>query len=354
MTMIKRRKLKPGVIGLIYIHHARDPLQSRALRQNLNVLFNLIVGKSCFPRLTILVVPGDSGPLAHCVSVVAEMETTTFQAVKEAGARFMISRFDQGDISNILGKLATLKPIQLEIQKGVAGDVRGKIEVTLGYCEADSMKLHLKRQQELVDQKYRPKLEKLQKQLNDAELNLKSYHSAYKQIEDELRRRQDDVDNLRVKLKQTQLEYSSLRSQLQLQENTEQSEVVQSLKDLNRTIDDIGRSLSEYLFDKYVTDAFEKDSSEVTSLDARNIEGLRALFGHVEGKTSLVSSSTGAGVMVEDFFDYGVRSLLCAFLCRQVFNTFHPAVDAPSNSLVGEMYQDIQRRGSYSHLFIES
>ncbi|KAF8755231.1 ATP binding [Rhizoctonia solani] len=70
-------------------------------------------------------------------------------------------------------------------------------------------------------------------------------------------------------------------SQLQLRENFEQSEVVQELKDLNRCIDDIGRSLSAYLTDKYVFNVFGRDISEVTALDAHNLPGLRSLLGTI-------------------------------------------------------------------------
>jgi hypothetical protein len=311
-------------------------------------LFNLLLGTACFPRLTILVVP--VGPIGsgHSASIAAELEApdSIFHPAHKAGARIMISNLDEPDIINILEGYATKDPLQLQIQRDRPDNLRNKIETTLGYCETDSVKLLLTREAESVARTFRPRLATLQSSLEESNATAKHYHSACQQLEQDLARHQEAALKLRQQLKQTQTEYSSLRSQLQLQENIEQSEVVQGLKDLNRNIDDIGRSFSEYLVDQYVKAAFDKDPGDVTTLDAQQLSGLQELFGHIEGRTSLVMSSSGTGMMIEDFFDYGIRCLLCVHLSQRIFGIFHPAVEPSHNKLVADMYDDIQKRGT--------
>ncbi|CAE6455093.1 unnamed protein product, partial [Rhizoctonia solani] len=133
---------------------------------------------------------------------------------------------------------------------------------------------------------------------------------------------------------------------LRLQENIEQSEVVLDLEDINRVVEDIGRAFSAYFTDQYTRTSLGKNPLEVTTLDARDLTTLQVAFGHVEGEPSFIKSSSGAGMMVEDFFDYGIRHMLCSFLWKRVFSPFHPALSDPFDQLLMSIYQDIQRRES--------
>ncbi|KAG8717676.1 hypothetical protein FRC09_013913 [Ceratobasidium sp. 395] len=167
---------------------------------------------------------------------------------------------------------------------------------------------------------------------------------ADKKLKQQLTSGHEEMVGLRQQLQQTQNEYGSLRSQLQLQENIEQSDIVQTLKDLNRDIDDIGRLISEFLVDNYLQKAFSKEPSDVTALDARHITQLKTLLGHVDGKSSLLASSDDIGMPAEDFMDYAIRLSVCRYLYTRIFRPFHPAADATQNEVVAVLYNDIQQR----------
>ncbi|KAG8684776.1 hypothetical protein FRC08_013492 [Ceratobasidium sp. 394] len=187
-------------------------------------------------------------------------------------------------------------------------------------------------------------LHSLQATLKKTESQLADCSRAYKQAKRQLATSQEESAGLRRQLQQIQSEYGSLRSQLQLQENIEQSSLVQTLKDLNREVDDIGRLVSAYLFDNYVQKLFGKEPSVVTALDARHLPELKALLGHISGRPSLVAASNDVGMPIEDSLDYAIRTLLCKYLCGRIFRPFHPSVDSSKNDTVAAMYDDVQRR----------
>ncbi|KAJ1303487.1 hypothetical protein OPQ81_011674 [Rhizoctonia solani] len=149
---------------------------------------------------------------------------------------------------------------------------------------------------------------------------------------------------LRQQLHQSQLEYSSLRSQLQLHENTEQSQVVLVLKDINRMVEDIGRSVSAYLADNYVQPTFGRDSAHVDALHSCDLPTLTRLFCHHDGKSSLIASSTGQGMQIEEFLDYSIRNFLCRFLFLKIFRPFHPEISPSLSKTLIASYENIQKR----------
>ncbi|KAG8737709.1 hypothetical protein FRC10_007908 [Ceratobasidium sp. 414] len=135
--------------------------------------------------------------------------------------------------------------------------------------------------------------------------------------------RTKEANDLRDRLQQTQAEYASLRSRLQLKENTEMGQVTQQLVDLNRQIGDLGHTISNYLVDAYT-------QAGATSLNAHQLPELKAMFLHTEGLSSLVESSAGIGMVAPDFFDYAIRSILCQQLCKHIFRPFHPNIPEPN------------------------
>ncbi|KAG8783945.1 hypothetical protein FRC12_019179 [Ceratobasidium sp. 428] len=150
-----------------------------------------------------------------------------------------------------------------------------------------------------------------------------------------------EIKHLRNQLEQTQAEYASLRSELQLNDNTEQSRIVQSLKDLNRCIENLGRSIAEHIADCYIPAGADDD----TTLKAKDLFQIKAQFRHQEGKPSLVTSSSGDGMPIEDFFDLGIRSMLCRRLYENIFLPFHPTLSGdPRNEFMNELYREIRYR----------
>ncbi|GAB1520866.1 hypothetical protein RhiTH_003955 [Rhizoctonia solani] len=353
-------ELKSGVKGIVYVHCATDSLQSRSLIENLNVLFNILLGQPALRILTVLVVPPSSKGVedAHAVATDMQNSDSAFSAAQKAEARIMASVLDDVDVFDVLNNFMKNDLVQLKIQRDRPVNIRHTIEQALGYCDISSVSASLTRQKEETTQEYRPSLvatkrelevtrttlEHARRLLAETQEKAERYQAGYRQLEVQIGGEQKRSQDLARKLQDTQAEYSSLRSQLQLQENTEQSEIVLGLKDINRAIEDIGRAFSAHFTDRHANAAFNKDPLEVTTLDARDLTALQVAFGHMEGEPSFIKSSDGAGMMVEDFFDYGIRHLLCSFLWQRIFTPFHPRLNDPFDQLLTGIYQNIQRR----------
>ncbi|KAG9103544.1 hypothetical protein FRC06_010029 [Ceratobasidium sp. 370] len=406
-------RIRVGIAGVIYIHRAGDPLESRALAQNVDVLSEVFLGDSGLPRLTIMVVPGGSG--AHKSASAREVSRhDIFRTAQRKGAKIVEAPLDQRHMDDILISYTSQPPVLLRVQlEGIRDPqvpIVTRIQERLGYHDADSVKLcvdeqvrlqlasyteqirsleaalkekesealessgaHEQTKQKLA--KYQAEIQELRQTLRQgrneydtlvSQLQLHEGHAeelrslqetlkrtesqladcsrAYKQTKRQLATSQEESVRLRQQLQRIQGEYGSLRSQLQLQENTEQSSIVQTLKDLNREVDDIGRLVSEYLSDNYVQKVFGKEPSVVTALDAHHLPELKTLLGHINGRPSLVAASNDVGMPVEDFLDYAIRTLFCKHLCGRIFSPFHPAVDSSKNDVVAAMYDDVQQR----------
>ncbi|KAF8594088.1 hypothetical protein BDV93DRAFT_183856 [Ceratobasidium sp. AG-I] len=237
-------------------------------------------------------------------------------------------------------------PIQVEHRKDPYIEIGPRIENHLGYTENESVQLRLEERIKELQCTNRQDLDTFRESLQQSEETVSRYSEHIQMLESELMNHRDERNLLRQQLQQAQADYTSLRSQLQLQENVEQSDIVQSLKDLNRAIDDLGRSVSSFLVDNYVRTLVKKDPIDATALDARHLPELKKLLGHIEGRSSLIASSSGVGMRVEDFFDYTIRSLLCRQLCKRIFYPFHPGVSTTLSDIMADMYHNVCRKGT--------
>ncbi|KAJ1303484.1 hypothetical protein OPQ81_011671 [Rhizoctonia solani] len=308
-----------GVNGIIYIHRAGDPVRSRSLGRYLTLLSKIFLGDAGMRHLTIFIPNADSQGL------------DTGQ-INE----------DLKDRNSTLGWASAYRsksPIVLPIQ-----DYNPKLVSELeGILQEKLIRPHSSDQEACV-RAYQQKLEELHSTLDTKEAQVVKYRDAYNQIKNLHASQQDAEATLRQQLRRLQHDYTSLRSELQLQENFEQSEIVQELEDLNRQIDDISRTISAYLTDNYVHVAFGKNSADVNALEARNLTELIKLLEHKEGKCSLVSSANGEGLDIESFFDFTIRNMLCTLLVTAIFEPFHPAIDSDQSDALLSAYEDIRKR----------
>ncbi|KAG8737708.1 hypothetical protein FRC10_007907 [Ceratobasidium sp. 414] len=288
-----------------------------------------------------MVVPEKPAAQAPISAVQALSQASVFRIALAKGARVVASTLRQVDIDTILASCVEQDPILLRVQqesiRNPKIDIGALIEEGLGYYEKDSMQRHFI--------PYQTRVRSLEAALKNKNSHIADLSDVNEQIGQQLAYTQGEQSKTRQQLQQIQQEYASLRSKLQLHENTEQGDVVQTLKDLNRGIDDLGRSVSEHLVDTYVEVVFGKEAGDVTTLDARNLPDLKGLLGHADGSSSLVVSSDGVGMPVEDFLDYAIRMLLCERLCRRIFDRFHPAAELFQDQTAAAMYEDVQRRG---------
>ncbi|KAG9126356.1 hypothetical protein FRC07_003749 [Ceratobasidium sp. 392] len=408
--LLDEARVRIGISSILYVHRARDPVESKTLAQNIGVLSNIFLGDSGLPRLNVVVVPEPGIP--ELPSTNSLSSASIFSTVQSKGATIINTMLDQKSIDDILISCATKDPILLRIQQEYLNNPRvvigNQIEEKLGYYEAESIELRveeqvtlclvsraerirlletaLKEKESLVSEhshnhaqtkrelsnnleevvslrnllcQVQAKSLSLQSQLQvqensidemlsleltlkDHEVALSELSQAHEVIMHQLADSRSETLILRQHLDQTQKEYAALRSQLQFQENIEQKDVVQTLKDLNRDVDDVGRLISEFLVDNHVQRLFSKTPDSVTSLDARHLPQLKTLLGHVEGRSSLLASSEEVGTPAEDFLDYAIRMLLCKHLYERVFRPFHPAAEPAQNEIIALMYNDVQ------------
>ncbi|KAG8737711.1 hypothetical protein FRC10_007910 [Ceratobasidium sp. 414] len=323
--LLHEKRVNAGITGVVYIHRAGDPLESRALVQNLGVLFDIFLGDSGLSRLTIIVVPEKSATQAPTSAAQALFRINRFRAAEAKGAKIVASTLCKTNVDAVLAPYASHAPILLHIQEQYIQNPQAalgnQIKAQLGYHEGSSCG---------------KKTRLLETKLEEKECELSELSRAREQIEQQ-------TLALSQQLQQTRKEYVSLRSQLQLHENIEQGDIVQTLKDINRSIDDLSRSISQYIVDTYSEPVFGKEAGNVTTLDARHLPDLKVLLGHVEGRSSFVVSSDGRGMPIEDFLDYATRSLLCKHLCKKIFDRFHPAIDKSLDDALAAMADDVER-----------
>ncbi|CAE6433796.1 unnamed protein product [Rhizoctonia solani] len=345
--------LHPGreglrISGILYIHQAGDAVQSRALARVFAVLSAAFFDSVGLSRLTILVACDNLRAADPTAIEELHHPSSVFSIFTREGARIEGFNPERNGFQEVL-KAAYLskRPISLPIQqfpRMSRPEFVSHMEDLLGCYEIDALQSRLASQEKRLNDSFDAQMQTLNSDLQEKDDQLGRYHTTRQQNGDRLATQDKIIAILNQKLLQSHQEYSSLRSQLQLQENVEQSELVQELQDLNRRIDDIGRSFSEYLTDKYVLAVFGKDLGETTALDARNLSELKLLLGHVDGKPSLIASAKGEGMDVEGFLDFSIRSLLCAMLFGRVFWPFHPSIPLDQSKMLHQVYKDIRGR----------
>ncbi|KAG8792446.1 hypothetical protein FRC12_006093 [Ceratobasidium sp. 428] len=346
----ERISISARLTNIIYIHRVGDLLESRALAQNLGVLFDVFLGDSGLSRLTIMVVPDKPGMQAPNSAAQALSRSSVFRPAISKGAKVLASTLRQTDIESILMACSERDPVLLQVQQTSVSNMRAmlriQIEERLNHHGGESTRLHNDVRTKLDLASFEKKVPSFDSILEAKEREISQLSHSHKQSQQQLARNQRETALLSEQFRQTQKEYASLRSQLQLHENIEQGDIVQALKDLNRSIDDLSRSISQHVVDTYAEAVFGKQPSDITAVEARDLPKLKALLGHVEGRSSLVTMSDGTGMPVEDFLDFAIRCLLCDYLSVAIFRPFHPAADSSQNTIVAAMYQSLQREGN--------
>ncbi|KAG8684886.1 hypothetical protein FRC08_013438 [Ceratobasidium sp. 394] len=348
--LLHKSRVNLSIAGIVYIHRAGDPIKSRAFVQNLGVLCDIFLGDPGLSRLTFMVVPKELG-MHKPTSVVQSLScATVFHAMENQGAKIVPSTLGLADIDDILESCASCDPILLRIQQESTRyshtSIISRIEERLGRSEPELMKLHVDQRVEEHLTSWVEKTDLLEATVKDKESKLLESLSAHEQTIRQLTRCRKEALELRQQLGKTRSEYEALLSQLQLEDSVEEDEIVQALEGLNRSIGDVGRSISVYLVETYARKVSDKSICDITALDACHLPKLKMLLAHDDTKSSLVASSEGAGMPIEDFFDYSIRSLLCEHLYRKVLSPFHPTANSSQNDLMATMYKDIHLRAS--------
>ncbi|CCO35407.1 hypothetical protein BN14_09525 [Rhizoctonia solani AG-1 IB] len=284
-----------------------------------------LVGDPWLSFVTIAIVPGpDSDPITRF-----QESTSPFYTLYSRGAKVLSMPLESSRVQEVLLEFEPSPPLPRWTQKVRPSYYSGRPEGLDRFIE-EITKVN--------------RTESSNKTKRPPKITLEESEASRQQLQDTLDQTEAELQSLRSQLEQTQLEYASLRSELQLNDNTEQSKVVQSLNDLNRTIDDFGRSVAEYMVDNFAA-ILNKD--DPTALDASNFTGLQRQFGHQGGKPSLAASSRGEGLPIEDVIDLALRSFLCQMLYKSVFLPFYPTLTtSAAPGFMDSLYEEIRRQVS--------
>ncbi|QRV92562.1 coiled-coil domain-containing protein [Ceratobasidium sp. AG-Ba] len=325
--------------AIILLHPEGHDLESDNLRDNINAL-KVMVGQSSLPRLKIVVVPSQKQATIdpHAISAL-QAPNSPFYDAHVGGAEILTLTPQPEDIKKLLANCASLPGQLLRVQSQILnrriaiGDITEYIDGIFNRGPGRSS----------LQQTPRPR----QRGNHTAGRSMRAdptdvIHERAQQLERALSEQETEIKSLRGQLEQTRLDYASLRSELQLNDNTEPSKLVRSLEILNRSIEDFGRHMAEHIVDQRIPDY----TDDHTALKALNISEIKAMFHQKEGGFSLVMSPTGEGMQTEDFFDLAVRSIVCHRIHQDIFLPFHPnLVDSPSNLFIQNLYGAIQKQG---------
>lgn len=333
---LSRERWGTRITGALYLHPAGSDLDSDQLKQNISALCFLL-GDFWLPRLTIAVIANASdGSVDDNTLRTLKEPTSPFHSAYVAGAKIEALSLEPPAIRDILLNYTQIPPqmphVQTKFRIGRTQRLSAYIEEGLGRGSHNTTGPRSHRQRTTDHRR------------SSLKATLEESTDSIKKLELALIESQAETDSLRDQLEQNRSEYASLRSELQLQDNMEQSKIVESLKNLNRNIENFGRAVAERLVDDYIG----SPAPEFTTLQASNLSGLKTQFGHHEGEASLVLSSSGAGMMAEDFLDLALRSLICRQIHEKIFLPFHPALaSSTENMFVTDLYEKIRLQGEY-------
>ncbi|CAE7050615.1 unnamed protein product [Rhizoctonia solani] len=329
--------------GIIYLQPQDSRLGSGALKKNL-YLIKCLLGDSFMDRLTILLVPraGEKSDHQELTRPLLDPKSP-FYALYNSGAQIDVSALETKPIRNALLPYARKAPVLISVQTELCKRGRGPTDEDI-----NSYLIKCARTVEDPPKTTRPRIVAMALSQIQPNNSPAAQHKTtdIKTLEVQLAESKKQNEGFSAQLQQHLGQYTALCSQLQIHENLEQRDVVQSLIDLNRHIDDFALSLAQHLTDTY------GGPDITTTQNASQLSELKRLFDHEEGKASLVQSSTGVGMPLEDFLDVAIRSILCEQLYKRIFAPFHPGLDLsdPKNGYIIALYGRIRETESQATL----
>ncbi|ELU42319.1 AIG1 domain-containing protein [Rhizoctonia solani AG-1 IA] len=330
-------RYSPKLSGILYLHSEEKAVGDERLKSTMEGLRHL-VGDPWVPFITIGVIGKESNSNSTDMITQLQAPTSPFHSLHSSGAKILPLSLELPKIQEVFLGFEPTPPSKPRLFYKVKPNYR------FGRLQLDGLDQFV---EELTRHRGTP-TDTTKKSVHPRnKITYEESEASRHQLQFTLDETETELQSLRSQLEQTQLEYSSLRSELQLNDNTEQSKLVQSLSDLNRAVDDFGRSVAEHVVDNYKTDRF--DEEDPTTLNALDFLGLQRQFGHQGGKSSLVASSKGEGLPIEDFIDLALRGFVCQKLCKNVFNPFHPTLTAGvEHDFMASLYEEVRRQGRSS------
>ncbi|CAE6487066.1 unnamed protein product, partial [Rhizoctonia solani] len=329
-------KTPAKVAGVIYVHTQDTRLGSGVLMRNLHLIKSLL-GDSFMDRLTILLVPRPGEQTNHQELIRPLLDPKSpFYPLYESGALFDVSALETKTIRNILLSYAGKAPALLSVQNELCRNGR--------MPSGNNINTYLMKRawdRESGSLATGPKTTATGLPRTPASSSNQHDSNEIDKLQLQLAESKKQAEGLSTQLQQHLDQCAALRPQPLIDEDLEKSHVVQSLIDLNCRIEYLGRSLSEHLVKTY-------GENITTTQDVFQLPELKGLFGHEEGKASLVLSSRGVGMPLKDFLGFAVRSILCEQVYKRILAPFHPGLEVSDarNKHVLAIYGRIREKES--------
>ncbi|CAE6402612.1 hypothetical protein ACGC1H_005416 [Rhizoctonia solani] len=137
----------------------------------------------------------------------------------------------------------------------------------------------------------------------------------------------DEIHRLKAEIDRISAEYGSLRTHMQLQENTEQADIMKALGDINRLVEEFGQTISEHIETHMERNPPEKPLHP---------KDLLSIFGQVKG--DLASKIKQDAYLL---LEYAVRAVMCNQLYTYLFKPFHPSISDDRNVFVAQIHAQL-------------
>ncbi|KEP54005.1 50S ribosome-binding GTPase [Rhizoctonia solani 123E] len=148
------------------------------------------------------------------------------------------------------------------------------------------------------------------------------------------KKQEDEIHHLKAEIHRISAEYGSLRSHMQLQENTEQADIMKALGDVNRLVEEFGQTISEHI---------ETHMEHNKSKKPFQPKDLLNMFGQVEG--DLASKIKQDAYLL---LEYAVQAVMCDQLYTHLFKPFHPSISDDRNVFVSQIHAELARKAPQS------
>ncbi|KAH7336815.1 hypothetical protein B0J17DRAFT_664954 [Rhizoctonia solani] len=346
-----------SLTGIIYVYPEETP-DDNTLGPILQTL-KAFIGPDYVERVTLYLSPGkESRQGADSKSILESSPAIHSFYANTPEPKMITSSLNRQTINRVLGSYVKLGPCRTYVQNKTAfgewvdSDILGYLrhhapDVTVRQ-EFLSTSNHLPpgpkehNWSEYADNN--PDVEKEEAKLHIPNIDVRM------EVQSELAARQDETQevaykeeilDLTRKLEQTQAECASLRRYIHPPDMTEEPEIIKILNEINHLIEEVSKSISEYLMDKCAQDGASVD-------EASSLQRLLTMLGHTEGITLLVTSTTSTRMYPDpgNYFSYFLRALLCGHLYKRLFKPFHPSLveNELENALITEVYKETAYR----------
>ncbi|CAE6473542.1 hypothetical protein ACGC1H_005436 [Rhizoctonia solani] len=137
----------------------------------------------------------------------------------------------------------------------------------------------------------------------------------------------DEIHRLKAEIHRISAEYGLLRTQMRLQENTEQADIMKALGDINRLVEEFGQTISEHI------EAHMEYNPPEKPLHPKD---LLSIFGQVKG--DLASKIKQDAYLL---LEYAVQAVMCNQLYTYLFKPFHPSISDDRNVFLTQIHAQL-------------